>query len=152
MIYLLSCKKYSKQYTRETVDNFRLWFNNCKRNDGKFQRGERCVQENLFWHFYSEGHECFLKDVPITLIDHTDASDPKKTENYWMRNLETLELDGLNIEDSVWTIIIFHTLICHTRLDCIRTTNFWNTIFDTYLYLFWVGRIRILSKRVGQRL
>ena len=58
------------------------------------------MQEHLFW--YSEGHEGFLKDVSITLIDKIDdASDYKKRENYWMRTLRTLVPDGLNVEDTV---------------------------------------------------
>ena len=102
LIYLLSCKKCSKQYTEETVDNFiRLRWNNYKKNDRKFLRGECCMQEQLFRHFYSEGHEGFLKDVSVTLIDKTDASDRKKRKNYWMRTRRTLAPDGLNVEDSV---------------------------------------------------
>ena len=42
-----------------------------------------------------------LKDVSITLIDKTDASDSKKGENYWMRTLTTLKTDVLNVEGSV---------------------------------------------------
>ena len=47
------------------------------------------MQQHLFRHFYSEGHEGFFRDVSITLIDKTDASD-KKRENYWMRTMRTL--------------------------------------------------------------
>ena len=38
------------------------------------------MQELLFQHFYSEGQEGFLKDISVTCIDKTDASDPKKRE------------------------------------------------------------------------
>ena len=31
--------------------------------------------------------------------------------------------------------MISHALICHTGLDSIRTTIFWNMVFDTY-FLF----------------
>ena len=92
LMYLLSCKKSSKQCTGEAVDNFRLRWNNYKSNDWKFQRGES---------FDSKGHEGFLKDVLITLTDKTDASDPKRRENYWMRTLKTLAPVGFNVEDSV---------------------------------------------------
>ena len=74
-----------------------LW-NNYKSNDRKFKRVERCMQEHLYEHFYSNG---FLEDVAITLIDKTDRRDPKNRENYWMRTLKTLAPDGLNIEDCV---------------------------------------------------
>ena len=101
MIYLLSCKKCFKQYTGETADNFRSRWNNYKSNDWKFQRGKSCMQEHLFWQFYSEGCGGFLEDVSVTLINKTDAPDPKKIENYWIRTLRPLAPDGLNIEDSV---------------------------------------------------
>ena len=35
-IYLFSCKNCSKQYTGETVENFRFRWNNYKSNDRKF--------------------------------------------------------------------------------------------------------------------
>ena len=101
LIYLLTCKTCSKQYTGETTDHFRYRWNNYKANDRKFQRGEPCMQEHLFEHFYSEGHNGFLDDVSVTLIDKTDGKDPKKREYYWMRTLKTLTPDGLNIEESV---------------------------------------------------
>ena len=101
LIYLLTCKTCSKQYTGETTDHFRYRWNNYKANDRKFQRGEPCMQEHLFEHFYSEGHNGFLNDVSVTLIDKTDGKDPKKREYYWMRTLKTLAPDGLNIEESV---------------------------------------------------
>ena len=41
-------------------------------------RGKSYMQEYFFWHFYSEGHEGFPKDLSVTLINKTYASDPKK--------------------------------------------------------------------------
>ena len=101
LVYLFTCKTCSKQYTGETTDQFRLRWNNYKSNDRKFKRGEPCMQEHLFEHFYSDGHNGFLEDVAITLIDKTDGRDPKNRENYWMRTLKTLAPQGLNIEDCV---------------------------------------------------
>ena len=98
LVYLFTCKTCSKQYTGETTDQFRLRWNNYKSNDRKFKRGEPCMQEHLFEHFYSDGHNGFLEDVAITLIDKTDRRDPKNRENYWMRTLKTLAPEGLNIE------------------------------------------------------
>ena len=40
----------------------------------------------------------FHKDVEVRLIDKTQASDPTKSEFYWMRTLRILYPDGLNIE------------------------------------------------------
>ena len=101
LVYLFTCKTCSKQYTGETTDQFRLRWNNYKSNDRKFKRGEPSMQEHLFEHFYSDGHNGFLEDVAITLIDKTDGRDPKNRENYWMRTLKTLAPQGLNTEDCV---------------------------------------------------
>ena len=47
------------------------------------------------------GHNCFLNNVLITLIDKTDGKIPKKREDYWKRTLKTYLPFGLNVEDSV---------------------------------------------------
>ena len=101
LIYLLTCKVCLKQYVGQTVDEFRLRWNNYKSNNRKHQRLEPCLQEHLFEHFNEEGHHGFLKDVSITFIDKTDLSKPLKRENYWKNVLKTMACLGLNIEDSV---------------------------------------------------
>ena len=63
----------------------------------KFKRGEHCMQEHLYQHFYSDGHNGFLKDVKIMLINKTDCKDPKNRENYWVRTFKILAPDGLKI-------------------------------------------------------
>ena len=45
------------------------------------------MQEHLFRHFHSEGHEGYIKDVSITLIDKTNAFDVKKRKKYCIRTL-----------------------------------------------------------------
>ena len=101
LIYLLTCKCYSKQCVGETTDEFRLRWNNYKSYDRKNALNEVCTQEHLFEHVKSEGHSGFLGNVSITLIDKTDGKDPKWRENYWMRTLKTYATFGLNIENSV---------------------------------------------------
>ena len=59
------------------------------------------MQEPLFRHFSGPGHNGFLNDVSITLIDKTHPSDPLKPEEYWRKTLKTMAPFGLNIEDSV---------------------------------------------------
>ena len=59
------------------------------------------MQEYLYSHFESEGHNGFLKDVSITLIDKTDVSDPTKRETFWMHTLKTLAPYGVNVEDGI---------------------------------------------------
>ena len=47
------------------------------------------------------GHNGFVNNVSITLIDKTDDKNPKKKEDYWRRTLKTCFPFGLNVEDSV---------------------------------------------------
>ena len=98
LIYLLTCKVCLKQYVGQTVDEFRLRWNNYKSNNRKHQRLEPCMQEHLFEHFNEEGRHGFLEDVSITFIDITDPSEPLKRENYWKNVLRTMASLCLNIE------------------------------------------------------
>ena len=82
LIYLLSCKICGLQYVGSTTDRFRLRWNNYKDSDRKAQRGEEHIQPKLFQHFHSEGHNGFLHDCSIILIDKTDGSDPRRREEY----------------------------------------------------------------------
>ena len=72
-------------------------------------RQKPCMQKHLFEHFHSDGHNGFLEDFAVTLIDKTDGRDPKNRENYWMRTLKTLAPDGLNIEDCASSNTIYTT-------------------------------------------
>ena len=67
----------------------------------KHSRKESCMQEHLFKHFNSMGHNGFLNNVSITLIDKTDGKNPKKRDDCWRRTLKTYSTFGLNVEDSV---------------------------------------------------
>ena len=49
--YLLTCKTCLKQYVGQTVDEFRYRWNNYKRNDKKYLRGQSCFQQHIFEHF-----------------------------------------------------------------------------------------------------
>ena len=103
MAYLLKCEVCKKQHVGETTDAFRLRWNNYKDNDRKFQRNESCMQQHLYKHFHSEGHNEFLGNVSISLIDKTDGFQPKRSENYWIRTLKTLAPLGLNVESILYT-------------------------------------------------
>ena len=48
------------------------------------------MQQHLFEHFSSEGHNSFLDDVSIIFIDKTDPKDPNKREHYWQHTLKTM--------------------------------------------------------------
>ena len=68
----------------ETTDSFRYRWNNYKNNDRNDSRKASCMQEHLFKYFKSMGHNGFLNNVSITLIDKTDGNNPKKRD-YWRR-------------------------------------------------------------------
>ena len=117
LIYLLTCKQCSKQYVGQTIYDFRFRWNNYKDieiNDRR--RSETWMQEHLFRHFSSSGHNGFLIDVSITFIDKTDTSDPLKREDYWRRTLETMAPLGLNIADSVWSMVINGSVVINICL------------------------------------
>ena len=95
MAYLLKCEVCKKQHVGETTDAFRLRWNNYKDNDRKFQRNESCMQQHFDEHFYSEGHNRFLGNVCINLIDKTDGFQKG------IRTLKTLAPLGLNAESVV---------------------------------------------------
>ena len=59
------------------------------------------MKQDLYEHFYSEGHIGFLGNVSFILIDKTGGFQPKKRENYWMRTLKTLAPLALNVESAV---------------------------------------------------
>ena len=75
------------------------------------------MQQNLFEHFNSEGHNGLLHDVSVTLINKTDAKNPHKQEHYWQHTLKTLAPHGLNVEDNLYITIFlvfihwYHVLI-----------------------------------------
>ena len=54
------------------------------------------MQEYLYSHFESEGHNGFLGHVSITLTDKTDGFDPMKRETFWMHTLKIFVPYGLN--------------------------------------------------------
>ena len=67
-MYLATCKICNKLYTCQTTDSLYKW-NNYKFKSRKFDKNEKCMQENLCSHFESEEHNGFLEDMSITLID-----------------------------------------------------------------------------------
>ena len=43
------------------------------------------MQEHLSRHFNCQGHQGFLEDVSVILIDKKDCRDPNKRKDYWRR-------------------------------------------------------------------
>ena len=54
------------------------------------------MQADLFEHSASNGHNGFLEDCIITLIDKTDDVDPTRREKYCRRLMKTAPPYGLN--------------------------------------------------------
>ena len=102
LIYFLSCKTCGKQYTGKTGDKFRIRWNNYKTDAWKAASDniKNCKQQFLQNHFLQDDHHGFLEDIEVTLnyVEKTRASDPTKREQYWIRTLRTLYLDGLNLK------------------------------------------------------
>ena len=89
------------QYVGQTIDQFRLIWNNYKSDLRKHGQGATCMQQHLFNHSCISGHCNFLEDVSLTFIHISDPSDTFKREEYWRSTLKTMASFGLNIEVSV---------------------------------------------------
>ena len=91
LVYLLSCKVCGRQYTGQTVDEFRYRWNNYKDNNRKSLKGNECKQAGFFAHFQSLDHH-----TEITLIDKTDLSNPTRCKEFWIDRLKSCYPLGLN--------------------------------------------------------
>ena len=100
LVYLLSCKVCGRQYTGQTVDEFRYRWNNYKDNNRKSLRGDEHKQAGFFAHFQSLDHNGFLEDTEITFIDKTDPFDLTRCEEFWIDTLKTRYSVGLNNIDA----------------------------------------------------
>ena len=100
LVYLLSCKVCGRQYTGQTVDEFRYRWNNYKDNNRKSLRGDGHKQAGFFAHFQGSNHNGFLEDTEITFIDKTEPSDPTRYEEFWIDTLKTRYPLGLHNIDA----------------------------------------------------
>ena len=91
LIYLLYYKICGLQYIGSTTDPFRYHY---KDNNRKAEKRDEHIQTwaDLFEHFTSHGHNLFLEDCAVTLIDKTDVVDPHRREEYWRRVTKTVTL------------------------------------------------------------
>ena len=69
LVYLLNCKICGIQYVSQTIDKFRLRWNNYKDNARKATKGLPHAQPFIYEPFSSEDHNGFLKDCSIKLTD-----------------------------------------------------------------------------------
>ena len=96
VVYLLSCKISGLKYVESATDSFPYCWNNYKDNNIKAERGVEHMQADLFLHFASHGHNNFLEDCTIIVIDKTDGADPTRREAYWRSVLKTVSPYELN--------------------------------------------------------
>ena len=84
----------------QAIHDFRYRWKNYKDNSRIYQ------SSGTFTHFSSPCLNGFLNGVSITFTNKTDPSDPLIQENYWRGTLRTMAPFGLNIEDSVRSVIM----------------------------------------------
>ena len=70
----MTWKTFYKQSVASFADCFRYHWGNYKCNDRKYVKGKACLQEYVFEYLNSEGHNGFLLNVSVTLIDKTDGN------------------------------------------------------------------------------
>ena len=96
LVYFLSFEICGLLYVGSTTDPFRYRWNNYKDNNRKAEGGVEHMLADIFEHFASHGHNGFLEDCTITLIDNTDGADPTGREECWRKILKTVSSYGLN--------------------------------------------------------
>ena len=97
VVYVITCKKCSKQYVGSTTTAFRVRFNNHKSSLISYGKGQRGIcGEHLYLHFYEKGH-VGLEDLHVQIIDVMDVRDPTVRERYWIQKLKCYAPLGLNI-------------------------------------------------------
>ena len=84
------------QYVGCTTSPFRYCWNKYNDNNRKAEKRVEHLQADLFEHFASHGHNGFLEDCAITLIDKADSAGPTRIEEYWRIALKTVSHDDLN--------------------------------------------------------
>ena len=96
LVYPLSCQVCGIQYNGQTNDEFRYRWNNYNDNNRKSLSGESHKQAGFFAHFQTAGLSGFINDIEIRFIDKTAPSDLTRCEDFWIDDLKTRSLQGLN--------------------------------------------------------
>ena len=90
VVYLFTCKIYSKQYTGSTED-FRPSFNNYRCVHRYFFKRKKLKQKSFNLHFAKVNHNG-EDDWEVRLIDQTNnVEDLRKRESFWQHELETAQ-------------------------------------------------------------
>ena len=89
------------------------------------------MKQHLLEHFSEEGHNNFLENISITLIDKTDPSNPLQRKNYWKSTLKTMMAWGLNAEGCVSNSVLlyfYHWICTDCNKDLMYGKRFWSRL------------------------
>ena len=100
VIYLVSCKVCGIQYVGETTRKMRDRWTGYRQNYEEATNGRYHTQQDFHAHFMRGDHSGLLKDAELILIDKTNSFSPKIREKFWIKKLETLHPNGLNISEN----------------------------------------------------
>ena len=67
----------------------------------KPERGGHYMLKYLHEHFVSHGQKGLITDVEVIFINKTDSFNPTKKAKFWRTKLNTLALDGLNVDEGL---------------------------------------------------
>ena len=95
LINLISCKICGLRYVGSAMDPFFYCWNNYRNNSRRAEEGVEHMQADLSEPFASHGHNGFLEDCIITLIDKADGANTTRGEEYWRRVMKTVLPYGL---------------------------------------------------------
>ena len=94
VVYLLECTVCGVQHVGSTCTPFRLRFNNCKVRSRKFNLGASVPQAEFFRH-YTPGHQGYLKDISVKIIDRL-MGENRMWESFWQYRLDCFAPKDLN--------------------------------------------------------
>ena len=97
VVYLYECTVCGAQYVGSTCTPVRLRFNNYKACSRKINSGASIPEAEFFRHFTEEGHQGFLKDISVKIIDRlTGGGGNRMRESFWQYRLDCFARKGLN--------------------------------------------------------
>ena len=68
MFHIVECLVCNNVLYYDTKNCLRYRWDKCKCNDRKHARGAAYLQEHIFEHFHSEGHNGYLLENSVTLL------------------------------------------------------------------------------------
>ena len=94
---MLECSVCGVQYVGNTCTSFRVWLNNYKSCNRRFNGGASGVhQTDIFRNFAGEGHRGFFEDVRVVILDKL-YGNRRQRESFRQYKLDTFVPRGLNI-------------------------------------------------------